>query len=255
MNDHAPSLSRFWPSTSWDSPSLETKPVSVTVWCGWAPSSQWKTSASQWTILSFCDKLSLVAGMVPTLQPFFDMVWAALASSSRLPLEIVHCRCFWAVFSEVPIPLVRVFPITGSWAPEGNYIDTDACSWCVLLENFKPVALYAIPLTKNDLRKFRASIGAFKHNATWEALAVFVAVRLWLPGMQVLARVRPDSLSALKTMVRLSSKSACPGALDAVLGLYLAGLTNHIRGVSIRLPDDLSRLWAPLPHLPTQTLG
>ena len=43
---------------------------------------------------SFCGKLSVVATVVPTLRPFIDMVWAALASSSRLPLELVHCRRF-----------------------------------------------------------------------------------------------------------------------------------------------------------------
>ena len=55
--------------------------------------------------------------------------------------------------------------------------------------------------------------------------------RVWiqLPGTRVLARVRYDSLSALRSMVRLSSKSAdlnviAPElALDAVLGLYSVG--------------------------------
>ena len=67
---------------------------------------------------------------------FVDMVWAALASSSRLPLELVHRRRFWvalwwlqALFSEVPGPLVRVLPVTALWALEVNYIATDACHW------------------------------------------------------------------------------------------------------------------------------
>ena len=41
--DHASSLSRCWPSPSWASPSLETRPVSATEWFGSAPSSQSKT--------------------------------------------------------------------------------------------------------------------------------------------------------------------------------------------------------------------
>ena len=51
-----------------------------------------------------------------------------------------------------------------------------------------------------------------------------LAVRLWLPGTRVLARVRSDSLSALRSMVRLSSKFPDLNvlALDAVLGLYTA---------------------------------
>ena len=65
--------------------------------------------------------------MVPTLRPFVDMVRAALASISRLPLELVHCWrfrvAFWllqALFSEVSGVLVRVFQVAASWSPEGN---------------------------------------------------------------------------------------------------------------------------------------
>ena len=51
-------------------------------------------------------------------------------------------------------------------------------------------------------------------------------------------------------MVRLYSNSADLNVTawergsDAVLGLYTVGLATHIRGVSGRLPDDLSRMWA-----------
>ena len=48
LKDRKPSLSRCWPSPSWDSSKFGTWPVSVTVWFGSAPSSQLKTSSSQW---------------------------------------------------------------------------------------------------------------------------------------------------------------------------------------------------------------
>jgi len=105
-----------------------------------------------------------------------------------------------------------------------------------------------------DLRRFHATIGESKFNTTWEALAILVAIRLWLPDTHVLARVRSDSLSALRSMVRLSSSSPALNliarelALDAVLGLYRIGVAVHIPGVSNKLPDDLSRMWAPSPH-------
>ena len=107
------------------------------------------TVAQKKYICSFCGKLSFVAGMVPTLRPFDDMVSAALASSSQLPLEFVHCRRFWvarwwlkALHSEVPGPLVRVFLV----APESNYTGADACLWgfaSVLFDSFKPVASHS----------------------------------------------------------------------------------------------------------------
>ena len=115
----------------------------MTVWCGSAPNSQLKTFglsgalpkdkldaplgqtslflsatvAQKKDLRSFCGKLMFVAGKVPMLRPFLGMVWA-LASSSRVPLELVHCRRFrvarwWvqAPLSEVP---VRVLPLTAS---------------------------------------------------------------------------------------------------------------------------------------------
>ncbi len=78
---------------------------------------------------------------------------------------------------------------------------------------------------------------------------MLVAIRLWLPGTSVLARVRADSLTALRSMVKLASRSpdlnliARELALDAVLGLYTIGMATHIPGVSNKLPDDLSRMW------------
>ena len=142
-----------------------------------------------------------------------------------------------------------VFPVTASWAPEDHFA-TDACPWGfarVLLESFKPVAWYATPLTKNDLRKFRVRIGESKHNTTWEALARLVAVRLWFRGTRVLVRVKADSLSALRSVVQLTSNLnliARELVLDAVLGLYTVGRATHIPGVSNRLPDKLSWMWA-----------
>ena len=83
------------------------------------------TVAQKKDVRSFCGKLSFVAGMVSMLWPFVGIVWAALASSSGLPLELVHCRRFrvalwWlqALFSEVPGPYVRVSPVATSWASD-----------------------------------------------------------------------------------------------------------------------------------------
>ena len=159
VKDHAPSQSHCWPSPFWVSSSLETKLVSVTVvWIGAQLSVEDSgisvaipmdkldalqtltarfrsaTVAQEEDLRSFYGKLPLVGGTVPTLRPFVDMVWAALASSSRQPLELVHYRRFrvalWrlqALFAKILGPLVRVFRVAASWGSEGNYIATDAC--------------------------------------------------------------------------------------------------------------------------------
>ena len=220
--------------------------------------------ASRRSVRSYCGKLSFIGGMVPYIRPFLSMVWAALSSASSLPPALIHCRQFRVALDWLQAlllgrhgPLVRTFPLAEVWSSEGDYIATDACPWGfagVLFKNFAPIAWFASPLLEGDLRRFRAKRGDSGHNTTWEALALLVAIRLWLPGTSVLARVRSDSLSALRSMVKLSSKSpnlnlvARELALDAVLGLYTIGMAVHIPGVSNKLPDDLSRMWAPEPH-------
>jgi len=214
-------------------------------------------------VRSYCGKLSFVAGMVPVLRPFLSMLWAALSSKSRLPANLVHCRRFhvaldWlnALFKGIHGPLVRDFPLHQQWSPDGDYIATDACPWGfagVLFRDNSPIAWFATPISCADQRRFGKK-GDCKHNTTWEALAILVAIRIWLPGTQVLARIKSDSLSALRSMVKLASSSPALAliareiALDSVLGLYTVGVATHIPGVSNMLPDDLSRMWAPEPH-------
>ena len=95
---------------------------------------------------------------------------------------------------------------------------------------------------------------------------MLVACRIWLgdstTSATVEARVRSDSFSALRSMAKMSSSApalsliAREFALDAVLGLYTVGVAVHIPGVANKLPDDLSRMWAPEPHkFPAELVG
>ena len=186
---------------------------------------------------SFCGKLSFVAGMVPPRcglsLTWFGRHWPHTPGCRWISFTVGPSAWLFGGWTFGPM----VFPVTASWAPEEDHFATDACPWGfagVLFESIKPVAWYATPLTKNDLRKFRVRIGESKHNTTWEALALLVAVRLWLRGTRVLARVKADSLSALRSVVQLTSKSADFDliarelVLDAALGLYTVGLATHI---------------------------
>ena len=60
----------------------------------------------------------------------------------------------------------------------------------------------------------------------------------------------------------MSAKSADLGviarelALDSLLGLYTIGVATHIPGVANKLPDALSRMWAPVPYaFPRELVG
>ena len=90
----------------------------------------------------------------------------------------------------------------------------DGCPWGlggVRFAEGKPVAWFACPLSEDDLRRFQAVRGESAFNTTWEALALLVACRIWLGDDStqaiVEARVRSDSLSALRSMAKMSSSA------------------------------------------------
>ena len=226
---------------------------------------QEKAVVQKKALQSFCGKVGFIAGFILPLRPFLAMLWAAMfAAHGTLPRGLVHRRKLqvaldWlqALLQNQWGPLQRTFPWTPAWAPEGDYLATDACPWGfagVRFQNHEPKAWFACKLTSDDLRRFGAKLGESGFTTVWEAVAILVAFRLWLPDSRALARVRSDSLGALRAMVKLSSGSphlnmvARELALDAVLGLYAIGLASHIPGVSNVLPDHLSRLWAPDAH-------
>ena len=214
---------------------------------------------------AFCGKVGFLAGFIVPLRPFLAMLWAAMFSTqSKLPRGMLHSRRI-----QVPLqwlrallrnqwgPLRRTFPWQPAWAPEGDYLATDACPWGfagVRFQANRPAEWFACELSSDDLRRFQAKRGESGFTTLWEALALLVAFRVWLPNTRALARVRSDSLGALRAMVKFSSSSVHLNmvsrelALDAVLGLYSIGLASHIPGVSNVLPDHLSRLWAPDAH-------
>ena len=213
---------------------------------------------------SYCGKLSFIAGIIPIVRPFLAMFWATIFAPSNLPPALMHTRrCSHALawirllLTHLREHLHRTFPLHTPLVPEGNYIATDACPWGiggVLFRDYLPIAWFASPLGPDDLRRFNAVKGDPAHNTTWEALALLVAFRTWRPDAATLGRVRSDSLSALRALTKLSSKSpalngiAREVALDIATDLYTWRVSTHIPGITNLLPDDLSRMWAPDPH-------
>ena len=98
------------------------------------------------------------------------------------------------------------------------------CPWVfagVLFESFNPVAWYATPLTKNDLRKFRSSIGESEHNTAWEALSPLVARYAGLGTSGLIHGQRSEAWCS--SPVR-GPQRYCPGAgLGRRLGLVHSG--------------------------------
>ena len=87
---------------------------------------------------------------------------------------------------------------------------------------------FSSPLTKELLEKFNAAAGDSAHNTLWEAVALLVRLRLWLPrtNKRVVVRVKSDNIGALRTLLKLTSPKDAMGiiareaALDIASGNY-----------------------------------
>ena len=226
---------------------------------------------------SFAGSLSFVAGLVPMLRPFLAPLWAALSSEttdegssdtslrrrSRTAGKLVHtkrianslCWILALLKGEENYNLRRTF--VAFPPPEVYELVTDASPWGmggVLLQDGSPMRWYASKLQPKLLNKFKAATGDPAFNTLWEALALLIACRLWLPKCKVQhlgVRVKSDNVGALRMLLTLSSKAsninavAMELALDLARGNYSLGELEHIPGVTNVMPDALSRLWAP----------
>ncbi len=109
---------------------------------------------------------------------------------------------------------------------------------------------YASKLQPKLVNKFKAATGDPAFNTLWEALALLIACRIWLPKCKVQhlgVRVKSDNVGALRMLLTLSSKAADINVVAmelALTSLDSRQLLEHIPGVTNVMPA-LSRLWAP----------
>ena len=140
----------------------------------------------------------------------------------------------------------------------GWEVITDACPWGiggVLYHNKVAKRWFASHLPSELLNKFKASVGDPSFNTLWEAVALLVALRLWLPSTdrRLSTRIKSDNVGALRTLLKLTSPSQAMGvvarevALDVAAGNYQITELEHVPGVTNVVADALSRMWSPEP--------
>ena len=89
----------------------------------------------------------------------------------------------------------------------------------------------------------------------WEALAILIAIQLWLADapMETRIEIKSDSLAAVKAIERGSSRAKALNEVirEIALAEALRGaplpIVRHIPGMANSVPDALSRLSAPVP--------
>lgn len=228
------------------------------------------------SLRSLAGSLSFVAGLVPVMRPFLSPLWAALAkdatndsqpkgssSSRRVAGKLVHTKRIAACLTWVVALLEgehgemkRCFsPVLED---QGWEIITDACPWGiggVLYHRKKPQRWFASHLPAELLQKFQAQAGDPAHNTLWEAIALLVAMRLWLPrtDRKLSVRIKSDNVGALRTLLKMTPPSQPMGqiareiALDVAAGNYQITELRHVAGISNVVADALSRMWSPEP--------
>ena len=150
----------------------------------------------------------------------------------------------------------------------GCALAVDASPWGIggmLILDYKIISYFATPITEHDIAKFSASVGDSRWNTRWEALALLISFRLWLPqfsDLHMSIRCKSDSRAALGAILKLSSPSRELAtiereiSLDLAQGVYELAVLEYIPGVTNVIPDALSRLRAPQPkQLPTCVAG
>ena len=109
---------------------------------------------------------------------------------------------------------------------------------------------YEYPIDKHDAELLGFQCGSHKSQAYLEALAIFVALKLWGPvllGIPLCLAVRSDSTVALSLLQKSSSSSPALNTLAAELSLLLEHLKvgdvalSHVPGKLNTLADWLSR--------------
>eukprot|EP00434_Breviolum_minutum_P038994 symbB.v1.2.034605.t1/scaffold4499.1/size38882/7 len=233
---------------------------------------------------SFAGSMAFVAGLVPVLRPFLAPLWAALPKGaandggsrlsspgkSRSAGKLVHTKriatsLHWiaALLRGEHGSLRRRFEANKQ--DDGWEVITDACPWGiggVLYRKSIPVRWFSAPLSSELLEKFSAQKGDPGMNTAWEALALLVALRLWLPKLpkQISTRIKSDNVGALRMLLKMTSPSgplstiAREIALDVAADNYQIAELEHVPGITNVAADALSRLWAPQPE-PLPNLG
>ena len=231
---------------------------------------------------SFVGGMSWMMCIILWMRAWLSPLWAAVAVSAQWagppdkatigPRQVSHSLTWIAAFlSGQRGSIVRSLPVTPRPAEDLIQIVCDASPWglgAVLVTNGVAIEMIEDIFTEHDHLVMETTAGSHEGQSAFEALAVLVAVRHWLPSRRdepATVVLQSDSMAALGAAAKLGSPVPKINvivrelALEMAEGSFEIDLYGHVPGDLNTWADALSRRQDPngpkevppeLAHLP-----
>ena len=215
------------------------------------------------TVRAFAGKANHVCNLLYSWRPFISELWAAIYSESASRSGTVWCKQILGTLTWMRTfldghrgSLIRSWNFTEYLHPRATgtfYLD--ASPWGlggVLVIDCRVHSFFATKLTRDDEHFLKAKIGSDESQQIFEALAILVAFRVWLPvirSKKVVLTLTSDNTSALAMSAKLKITASTLIARELALTLCEASFQprfiEHLPGVMNGHADSLSRLFQP----------
>ena len=213
---------------------------------------------------TFVGRVNHAAGLLVTLRPFLQQLWAALYSESSAPhqgiwkVQIAHSLGWLsAFFISNKIGITRTFYLQ-DFNAQGDRVEfgTDASPWGLggwISVNGSIKHHFSDRLSEHDETIFGVAIGHSAGQQIWEALSLLVALRLWSSTYsteRVILSVKSDNVSALTLLLKLRPSTPQLAIIGREIALLVAEMAfppkvTHIPGIAHSIADELSRRHQP----------
>ena len=215
---------------------------------------------------SFTGKVNHAAGLLVTIRPFLQSLWAALYNSTNVSNNFVWKTCIiqsliWlkAVFSgSAPIGLERNFNLR-DYLGHGDRLEvgTDASPYGLggwLAINGLIRKHFSSGIDACDRELFNLTVGACEGQQVLEALAILVAMRLWFTSSEKRINLAPvirgDNMTALTLVLKMRPSTPELAIIARELAICFSSYSflpavYHTPGIANMIPDQLSRLDDP----------
>jgi hypothetical protein len=215
-------------------------------------------------LLSFTSRANHAAGLLLTLRPFLQPLWAAISSANSGPAntvwvkQIEHSLSWIRALFKAQIPgSTRTFSLEQFRnAGPSLEIGTDASPWGLggwLASSGVITHYFYSAVTQDDLDLYKIERGSCVGQQVLEGLAILVALRLWhdpSTDLKAQIQVRGDTVGALTLLIKMRPHTTHQTIIARELALAVSDFSFppkvvHTPGVAHKVADGLSRMFDP----------